>query len=104
MNDEKKLYSFNDLAWILLSNGFAHKNSLSVGSGIISWMHTYGWLIDTPERANQPSEDAFSNGLFAVRSTSYIEDDGSNTTEYETLLTEKGKEHFLNLLSDNTGN
>jgi phage antirepressor YoqD-like protein len=97
MCEEKKYYRFNDLAWILLTNGLAHKNGLSVESGLISWMHDNGWLIDTPERANQPSEEAFSNGLFAVRSTSYIEDDGSNTTEYETLLTEKGEDYFENL-------
>jgi phage antirepressor YoqD-like protein len=97
MDEEKKFYSFEDLVWVLISNGFWLDGDVVVVSRLLEWMHGNGWLIDTPERANQPSGEAFANGLFAIRTTSYIEDDGSYTKEYETLLTEKGEDYFENL-------
>lgn len=87
-----------ELAKILRQNG------VEIGQNrLFSWLRQNGFLCQSGERYNQPTQRAMEMGLFEVKKTTINKPDGSILVSTTTKVTGKGQVYFVNkFLKDKT--
>lgn len=80
-----------ELAKILRQNG------IDIGQNrLFAWLRVKGFLCQSGERYNQPTQRAMEMGLFEVKKTTINKPDGTILVSTTTKVTGKGQVYFVN--------
>ena len=85
-----------DLARLLRSHG------ASIGERqLFNWLRVNKYLVSQAGPCyNTPTIKAKQLELFKVKESHVVHSDGTKIAKYTTVVTEKGREYFLNILAD----
>lgn len=85
-----------ELAKILKQNG------VDIGQNrLFAWMRYNGYLIESGERYNQPTQYSMERGLFELKERVVTNPDGSVRMTITTKVTGKGQQYFINYFLQN---
>jgi len=89
-------FLIRDLARLLRSHG------ASIGEKrLFNWLRVNKYLVNQAGPGyNTPTRKSMEMGLFKVKESHVVHSDGTKIAKYTTVVTEKGREYFLNILAD----
>lgn len=72
------------------------QNGVDMGQNrLFAWMRENGFLCNSGERYNTPTQKAMELGLFEIKETTILSADGKNHLSITTKVTGKGQQYFL---------